>query len=143
MPQKMCGIFFVVMNQNNFDQFKNLFFKTAREHLDVMLGHLQSFEKNPTDQNLTDFRLHAHSLKGECLAMGFHDLGNIAKVIERITRTMIEKKTLMPLSVVFEMKQTVLKMKNSLAILQNENGIVQFHEEELRLQELSGISVIE
>lgn len=63
--------------------YKELYLKTAQEHIETILQNITRLEKNLTDSAaIDDIEIHAHSLKGGSRVIGYAEIAKLNETIE-------------------------------------------------------------
>lgn len=77
-------------------QFQNLFLQSAGEHVERLNTLLNAEQNHETISNIDDLHLHAHSLKGEALAMQYPQFGAYITVIEKYLKSLKDNNISIP-----------------------------------------------
>lgn len=102
------------MDNNTSNDFFNLFLTTANEHLKKMQQLLFSQDLgNPAV--VEELHRHAHSLKGECAAMGFSQTSELSHLLELIFSEMKTGAVVMSPSYSAVLQNALTQLQNSLA----------------------------
>lgn len=76
-----------------FEEFKDLFISSAREHIEALNSNLLSLEADPENQEVAfELYRHAHSLKGASFMAGFEEIGKLSHAMEEALRALKEGK---------------------------------------------------
>ncbi len=89
-----CGVFeysldsiykIKMMDPNDFKDYKDTFILSAQKNLQSLKDALGKLQSTPSDKNsINTAYIAAHSLKGECYAMGFINTSSACEKIEKL-----------------------------------------------------------
>lgn len=77
-----------------FSEYHALFLSAATENIARLRNGIASLEQNEDDKEVIKLmHIAAHSLKGECLVMGYQQLGTLSFIMEKIFQQAKETQT--------------------------------------------------
>ncbi|GEM_PF-2895838 len=111
------------MTSSNLSPYKQLFDHSALENLTQLKTGLSKLSQNHTDADAleTTHRM-AHSLKGECMAMGFESTGVLCRIIEHILAKVQSNTVEITDGLLSEIQQSVEAIERSLEKIKKENA---------------------
>lgn len=96
-------------------QFRNLFIQTSKEYLDKLEKGVSILQQNPEENNMiSDLYISSHSLKSQCLLMGYHSLGETAFSLEKLFRHAKEAGVVLSSETLMTISTSVKAMQDSL-----------------------------
>src|SRR5438876_813864 len=73
------------MDSNDFKDYKEVFIQSAQKNLQTLTDSLSKLQLSPSDPGVINTAfIAAHSLRGECFAMGFLSTSSACEKIERL-----------------------------------------------------------
>lgn len=130
------------MDTTDIASFKKLFLETARGHILSIRNALTELSSLSDKQEaLNQIYIASHSIKGECLAMGYMDTGALAQLIEKISHAAKDGKLALTPELLEGIKKAVDKLLASIDSIEREEKECVLNEERLLLEKLSGISL--
>ena len=104
------------------NSYKDLYLKTAGEHLRIVANSILTLKKTSNDKNSLEL-LHRgfHSLKSQSLIMGYTSLGELAKTLELFFKQIIETKNIISVEQLNIIEQTIQRMQKSLDQIKEHN----------------------
>jgi len=107
-------------------QYKELFLSSSQQLLKELTEDSAVLKNQGSNEALERFHRNAHSLKSECLAMGFTQTGNLCKALEHLTQAVIEKKAEITLEIRTIVDKSLNELSSSIELIA-QNG----HEKDL------------
>lgn len=102
------------MNQN-LTKYKNLFLKSANTCIEELQNASKKIKSDPKEsQQLEIAYRNAHSLKSECLTLGFLQTATSAKLIEYLFEKAMEKKINLNSLMIHDIEKTLEYIKKSI-----------------------------
>lgn len=99
----------------NLTKYKNLFLKSANTCIEEILNASKHLKLNPKEsQQLEIAHRNAHSLKSECLALGFLQTASSAKLTEHLFEKALEKKIDLNSLMIQDIEKTLEYIKKSI-----------------------------
>jgi chemotaxis protein histidine kinase CheA len=72
-------------------KYQDLFITSAAEHIEKLRIDVDQFKQTTDKQIMNQLHIHAHSLKGEALIMGYKQLGRYCLVLERFFKQCLQE----------------------------------------------------
>lgn len=106
----------------NMNSYKDLYLKTAGEHLTTLSNNIVVLKENKNNAIALEL-LHrcSHSLKSQSLIMGYLTLGELAKTLELFFKQIIESKNIISTEHINLIYETIPRMQKSLEHIKREN----------------------
>jgi chemotaxis protein histidine kinase CheA len=111
-----------VMAIDDLSEYKELFDTTAHEYLEALKKSLTELAQNPAaTEAIATAYISTHSLKSQCLAMGFTQTGLLCKVLEyNFSQIKDKEKQLTPV-LQKKLEQAANELENSLTTIRTTN----------------------
>jgi two-component system chemotaxis sensor kinase CheA len=132
------------MSSDDFVQFKTLFLKTAREHLDSIRLAVDTLRKTPDNtETMNAVYIAAHSVKGESLALGYQTNASLAQLIEKVFHAGRDGEIKITPEILDAVSTAVEKLSSSIDSIEREDKEDSLNEARMQLEKISGIHLTE
>ena len=110
------------MTQIDLSSYRDIYLQTAKEYVNSLLEACSELKQNLSDKDALDsLHIGSHSIRSQSQVMGYTNTANLAGIIEKIARKVLDGKHKMSQELVGNMKEGAVEISLSLDTIEKEN----------------------
>lgn len=123
------------MSPVDLSSYKSLFIQTAKEFLENLKKNLNLLQQNTTDKTaIYEIFRSAHTIKGQCLMMGFPKTAELCKVIEDAFHAIHDGQKIYAQDMLSSFSEAVESLNQSILSIEQNNKEADLTENSIKLQ---------